>query len=117
MTTGRKDAMAGKDCIVLIRRFIKPERAEEFIRWLTSQPPVTAEGFISKTLTRLADAAQLPPGLSGFHVGGNPGCETMIAVEHWTSAEAFRAYVPKASTSDMDEFDALPRQRVILETV
>ena len=37
-TTGGRNTMASKDCFVLIRRFIKPERAEEFIRWFTSQP-------------------------------------------------------------------------------
>lgn len=41
----------------------------------------------------------------------------MIAMERWTSGAAFRAYAPKASRSEKDEYDPLPRQRVILETV
>jgi heme-degrading monooxygenase HmoA len=107
--------MAGRECIVLVRRFIKPERATEYAQWFARQPRVTADGFIDKWLTRPADATRLPPGLSGFHIAGNPGCVTMVIVERWASAEAFRAFVPKASTADMDEYDVLPRQRVILE--
>jgi heme-degrading monooxygenase HmoA len=102
------------ECIVLIRRFIKPARAEEFVRWMHGQPAVTAPGFLGKTLTRVASGADLPPGLTGFQIAGNPGCETFVMVDRWASVEAFRAYVPKASTADQDDFEAWPRQRVIL---
>ena len=69
------------ECIVRVRRFLKPDRVEDFVRWFARQPPVQAEGLIAKWLTRPADAASLPAGLSGFHVGGNPGCVTLIIVE------------------------------------
>lgn len=102
------------ECIVLIRKFIKPERAEEFVEWTHNRPAVTAAGFISKTLTRVASGAGLPPGLNGFQLAGNPGCVTFVMVERWASLDEFRAYVPNASTADQDEFEAWPRQRVIL---
>ena len=51
------------------------------------------------------------------HVAGNPGCITYIMVERWQSVGDFRAYVPKASTADQDEFEAAPRQRVVLGVV
>lgn len=105
------------ECIVLIRRFIKPERADDFVRWSRDQSAVTAAGFLGKTLTRVASGADLPPGLTGFQVAGNPGCETFVMVERWASVEAFRAFVPKASTADQDAFEAWPRQRVILPVV
>ena len=38
-------------------------------------------------------------------------------VERWHSLEDFRAYVPKAGTSDQDEFEVVPRQRVVLSEV
>ena len=105
------------ECIVLIRRFIKPERVDDFIRWVRAQAAVTAPGFLGKTLTRVTAGDELPPGLNGFQIAGNPGCVTFVMVERWASVEQFRAYVPKASTSDQDEFEAWPRQRVVLPVV
>jgi heme-degrading monooxygenase HmoA len=105
------------ECIVLIRRVIRKEREADFIAWHKAQPPLERDGFGGKTLTRLDDASQLPPGLNSFHIGANPGCATYIMVERWASLEAFRAYVPNAGTSDQDEFEAAPRQRVILSVV
>lgn len=102
------------ECIVLIRKFIKPLRVDDFVRFTHAQPTPTAAGFLGKTLTRVADGGALPPGLNGFQLAGNPGCETFVMVERWASIEAFRAYVPKASTADQDEYEAWPRQRVIL---
>ncbi len=105
------------ECIVLIRRFIKKEREQDFVAWHKAQPPLERPGFKGKTLTRLDDASQLPPALNTFHVGANPGCATFIMVERWASLEDFRAYVPNAGTSDQDEFEAAPRQRVVLSVV
>lgn len=102
------------ECIVLIRRFIRPDRASDFVAWSKAQPPVAAAGFLGKTLTRLQTNADLPAGLNSFHIAGNPDCATFVMVERWASVEAFRAYVPRASTADQDEFEALPRQRVVL---
>src|SRR5262245_4610689 len=101
-------------CVVLIRRFVKPERADEYAAHVATLPPVTARGFVAKTLTRVDPALDLPPGLNSFHVAGNADCATFVMVEHWASVEDFKAYVPKASTADQDEFEVLPRQRVVL---
>lgn len=101
-------------CVVLIRRFVKPERADEYAAHAARLPAVTAPGFISKTLTRLDPGLDLPPGLNSFHVAGNGGCVTFVMVEHWASVEDFKAYVPRAGTADQDEFELLPRQRVVL---
>ncbi|MES3001377.1 MAG: hypothetical protein V4787_11860 [Pseudomonadota bacterium] len=102
------------ECIVLIRRFVKPAREQDFLAWVKAQPPLDKPGFQGKTLTRVEEIADVPPALNSFHVAGNPGCVTYIMVERWNSVEEFRAYVPKATTSDQDEFEAAPRQRVIL---
>jgi heme-degrading monooxygenase HmoA len=104
-------------CTVLIRRFVKTDRADDFIASFQRRAPVVAEGFLGKTLTRLDDSTHLPAGLTGFHLAGNPGCVTFVTVELWKSEAAFRAYVPNASTNDQDEFEAAPRQRVILTDV
>ena len=105
------------ECLVLIRRFIRPEREQDFLAWHKAQPAVQREGFLGKTLTRLDDRSALPAALNTFHIGANPGCATYVMVERWQSVEAFRAYVPKASTGDQDEYEAAPRQRVILSVV
>lgn len=102
------------ECVVLIRRFIKPQRADEFAARVASQPPVAAKGFMGKTLTRVDRALDLPPGLNSFHVAGNPDCVTFVMVERWASVDDFKAYVPHASTADQDEFELLPRQRAVL---
>ena len=106
-----------QECVVLIRRFIRKEREQDFIDWVRRQPPVDRKGFLGKTLTRLDDGTHLPGGLTSFQVAGNPDCSTYIMVERWQSVDDFRAYVPKASTADQDEFEAAPRQRVILTVV
>lgn len=105
------------ECIVLIRRFIRKDREAAFVAWHKTQAPLQRDGFGGKTLTRLDDASHLPPGLNTFHIGANPGCVTYVMVERWASVEAFRAYVPNAGTGDQDEFEAAPRQRVILSVV
>jgi heme-degrading monooxygenase HmoA len=105
------------ECIVLIRRFIRKDREQEFLAWAKAQPPLDKPGFQGKTLTRLEEIADLPAGLNSFHLAGNPGCVTYIMVERWKSVEDFRAYVPQASTSDQDRFESAPRQRVILGVV
>ncbi len=102
------------ECVVLIRRFIKPERVQEYLAFIKQQPPVTAKGFIGKTLTFVDPTLALAPGLNGFHIAGNADSRTFVMVERWASVEDFKAYVPKASTADQDEFEALPRQRVVL---
>ena len=105
------------ECIVLIRRLIKPEREQDFLAWIASQPPLEKPGFLGKTLTKLEDMSALPPGLNSFNIAGNTGCATYVVVERWQSVQQFRDYVPKASTSDQDEFEVAPRQRVILSVV
>lgn len=102
------------ECVVLIRRFIKPDRAADFAAWAAGQPAVTAAGFLGKTLTRVDASPELPPGLNSFHIAGNSGSATFVMIERWASVEHFKAYVPRASTADQDEFEMLPRQRVVL---
>lgn len=105
------------ECTVLVRRFIRPEREQDFVTWYKAQPPVSAAGFLGKTLSKLDPALDLPPALSGFHIAGNPGCVTFLIVERWASVEQFKAFVSKASTADQDQFEAAPRQRAILSVV
>jgi hypothetical protein len=102
------------ECMVLIRRFIKPERAAEYAALVAGLPAVTAPGFVAKTLTRVDTHAGLPPGLNGFHLAGNPDCVTFVMIERWASLDHFKAYVPRASTADQDEYEVWPRQRAIL---
>jgi quinol monooxygenase YgiN len=104
-------------CIVLIRRFIKKDRQAAFEANFHNQLPLVREGFLGKTLTRLDDGVHLPAGLKTFHVAGNPDCVTFVMVERWESEAAFQAYVPHASTNDQDEYEAAPRQRVVLTVV
>ena len=104
-------------CVALIRRFIKPDRVEDFKAWTARQPGVTAPGFLGKTLAMVDPSLGLPPGLNALQIAGNPPCVTFLMIEHWSSVEAFKAYVPKASTADQDEFEAMPRQRTVLPVV
>ncbi|HEY4373363.1 MAG TPA: hypothetical protein VGN52_15640 [Burkholderiales bacterium] len=116
MSNASGNAPAG-ECVVLVRRLIKPEREQDFVAWYKAQPPVTAAGFLGKTLSKLDAAMDLPPALNSFHIAGNPGSVTYVIVERWASVEQFKAYVPKASTGDQDQFEAGARQRAILAVV
>ena len=105
------------ECVVLVRRFIKQERVQDFLAWIKRQPAVTAAGFLGKTFTAVDKTLALSHGLNSFHIAGNPDCATFLIIERWASVQEFKAYVPKASTADQDEFEIYPRQRTILTVV
>ncbi len=104
-----------KECVVMIRRFIRSGREQEFIERSRSRAaPRCAGGSWASGLPGWKRRNDLPPGLTSVHIAGNPDCSTFVTIEHWRSIDDFPRYVPHASTSDQDEFEAAPRQRVIL---
>src|SRR6266446_4061347 len=65
---GRADFKLGSwtMVIILIRRFVKPDKETEFLENYRAQQPLNNPAFIGETLTRLVDSSSLPGGLRSF---------------------------------------------------
>src|SRR5712691_341644 len=68
---GRADFKLGSwtMVIILIRRFVKPDKETEFLENYRAQQPLNNPAFIGETLTRLVDSSSLPGGLRSFALG------------------------------------------------
>ncbi len=52
--------------IILIRRFVKPDREQEFLASYNAQKPLGNPAFKGETLTKVNSEGDLPPGLTSF---------------------------------------------------
>jgi hypothetical protein len=102
--------------IVLIRRFIRADREEEFLARYRSHAP-TNPAFKGEHLTKVSDDAALPPRLRSFHLE-EPSCVTYLYVSRWDSWQAFEKHFLEAHQSDFDpEIERRPRERIVLDVV
>jgi len=102
--------------IILIRRFIRPDRVEKFLETYKAQKPVENAAFKGETLTRVVDDSSLPAGLRSFALGG-PSSVTYLNVAKWESWEAFaKQFAAQIDAGSFDaEIETAPRQRAVLE--
>jgi hypothetical protein len=103
--------------IILIRRFIRPDKEAEFLENYRAQQPLNNPAFIDETLTRLVDNSSLPGELRGFALG-RPSCVTYLNVARWQSWEAFAEHFAEQLSSSFDaETETARRQRAVLEVI
>jgi hypothetical protein len=105
--------------IILIRRFVKPDKETEFLENYRAQQPLNNPAFIGETLTRLVDSSSLPGGLRSFALG-EPSSVTYLNVARWQSWEAFAAQFAEQVSSSIGfdpEIETAPRQRAVLEAI
>jgi len=103
--------------IILIRRFVKPNRETEFLAAYSAQKPVSNIAFKGETLTKINSEEDLPPGLSSLHLNA-PECITYLNVAQWASWDAFAEQFDVTSSTVFDPtFETQPRQRVTLNVV
>jgi len=103
--------------IVLIRRFIRADREEEFLARYRSHRPTNNPAFKGEHLTKVSDDAGLPPRLRSFRLE-EPSCVTYLYVSRWDSWQAFEKHFLEAYQSDFDpEIERRPRERIVLDVV
>src|SRR5215831_14354317 len=57
--------------VILIRRFVRADKEDEFLRNYLAQKPLENPEFLGETLTRVSDATGMPAGLRGFALNGS----------------------------------------------
>ena len=103
--------------IILIRRFVKPDKEAEFLEKYRAQQPLNNPAFMDETLTRLVDNPSLPGELRSFNLS-QPLCVIYLNVARWQSWEAFAAHFADQLASNFDpEIETVPRQRAVLEVI
>lgn len=102
--------------IILIRRFIRPDRETKFLESYRTQQPSNNPDFISEILTKVVDDISLPTALRSFTLG-EPSCVTYLNIAQWKSWEAFaRQFGEQIASGSFDpEIETAPRQRAVLE--
>ena len=105
--------------IILIRRFVRIDRIEQFFDTYRKQTPINNVAFRGETLTKASEDAQLPPGLRGFALR-EPGSVTVLNIAKWNSWEAFAEQfadeLKKEAEHGFDpEIETAHRQRIVLD--
>jgi hypothetical protein len=102
--------------IILIRRFVRPDRVDKFLETYHAQKPSENPAFKGETLTRIVEDTALPAGLRSF-VLGEPACVTYLNVAKWESWEPFaKQFAEQIDSGSFDaEIETAPRQRAVLE--
>jgi hypothetical protein len=104
--------------VILIRRFVRTDKEDEFLTNYLAQKPLENPEFLGETLTRVSDATGMPAGLRSFALNGS-SCVTNLNIAQWQSWEAFAAhFAQQLTTGDFDpEIETAPRQRAVLDVI
>jgi hypothetical protein len=107
--------------IVVIRRFVRPDRVGEFIAAYQKQAPINNPAFRGETLARGSDRRRLPPALRRLVVDETAGV-TFINIAKWESWRAFEAqFADQLAREEVGAFDreieTAPSQRILLDVL
>jgi hypothetical protein len=100
--------------VILTRRCIKPNKEAEFLADYRSHTP-DHPGFISQTLTKLQNSAELPEPMRSLPFGcGN--CVVYLNIARWQSAADFQEHFKPGAMHD-PRFECSDRLRAVVEIV
>lgn len=102
--------------IILIRRFLRPDKEEEFLAAYRARKPIDNPKFRGETLTRVGSAPDIPPGLRSLALNG-PACVTYLNVSKWESWEAFAQQFDITGAGFDPDMETAPRQRMVLDVM
>jgi hypothetical protein len=102
--------------IMLIRRFIRPDREDEFLAAYMTQSPNSDPAFQGETLTKVSDDEGVPADLRGLSLG-YPNGIAYLNIASWKSWAAFRDHFAKAGTGFDPEIETAPAQVAVLDVV
>ncbi len=102
--------------IILIRRFVRPDREAEFLAKYHDQKPLDNPAFKGETLTKVVQ--DVPEGLRSFTLCKSK-CITYLNVAKWETWEAFASQFEDqiAGGSFDPEIETAPRERGVLQAV
>src|SRR5690349_15588710 len=101
--------------IILIQRFVRPDREEQFLAKYRSQVSSHPD-FINEWLTKLADNEDVPAGLAGL-LKPVEGCLNYVNVAIWKD---WRSFVGQCDLTEDDydpDIEIAPRQRTVLKEI
>lgn len=102
--------------VIMIRRFVRPDREQEFLASYRAQKPTGNPAFKGETLTKVSESPELPAGLRGLALNG-PSCITYLNIAHWDSWEAFADQFDVSGMGFDPETETAPRQRLALDVM
>lgn len=102
--------------IVLIRRFVQPDKEGEFLAAYRARQPIENPAFKGETLTRVSTAPEIPAGLRGLALNGL-ACITFLNVSRWESWEAFTQQFDVTGTGFDPDIETTARQRTVLDVM
>jgi len=102
--------------VVLIRRFVRPDKEKEFLASYRAQKPTDNPAFKGETLTRVCDDSKLPPGLRSLVLNG-PACVTYINIAKWDSWDAFAKQFDVNAVGSDPDIETAARQRMVLDVI
>lgn len=107
--------------IIIIRRFVRPDRVEAFIEAYQKQAPIDNPAFKGETLARATERSGLPASLRKL-VADDTGGVTVINIARWDSWTAFaeqfaNELAREAEGAFDDDIETAPSQRLLLDVL
>ena len=107
--------------IIVIRRFVRPDRVEEFIEAYQKQAPIENPAFKGETLARATSRGDLPDSLRKL-VADETGGVTVINIARWESWSAFASQFADEIAGEAvgafnAEIETAPSQRLLLDVL
>jgi hypothetical protein len=102
--------------IILVRRFVRPDREERFLASYRDQAPIDDAAFLGETLTRLNDSGELSADMKSFPLA-TPGCVTYVNIAKWRSWRAFENHFSAVPYTFDAEIETAPAQQAVMEIV
>jgi hypothetical protein len=102
--------------IILVRRFVRPDRERRFLASYRDQAPIDDPAFLGETLTRLNDAAELPADMKSLPLG-TARCVTYLNIAKWRSWESFEKHFSRAPFGFDAEIEIAPAQQAVMDII
>ncbi len=107
--------------IIIIRRFVRPDKIDGFIEAYKKQAPVNNPAFKGETLARASERSRLPESLRRLVADDTDGI-TVINIAKWESWSAFEAQfaeeIAREKTGAFDPaLETAPSQRMLLDVL
>jgi hypothetical protein len=107
--------------IIIIRRFVRPDRVEAFIESYQRQAPINNPAFKGEMLARATPRTDLPENLRNL-VADDSGGVTVINIARWDSWSAFASQFADELAGEAigafnAEIETAPSQRLLLNVL
>jgi hypothetical protein len=102
--------------IILIRRFIRFDREQEFLQSYRRQAPNDDPAFHGETLTKVNDGPHVPGDMKSLSLR-SPNCLTYLNVARWDSWNACREHFAKAGVGFDPHIETAPAEQSVLDVI